>query len=111
MTEEEYVHVPSLLEKHPEEGLKRGRKLLDLDVRLVILLEWLRRGETYKELVFSYNITNSQVQNSITSLWNSLSQALFEDIIPTPPWVRVKENFRQLLRSNRGIGCQLDSNS
>ena len=74
----------SLLEKHPE-GLKRGRKLLDLDVRLVILLEWLRHGETYKELALSFNITNSQTQTSITSLWNSLSQALFEDIIPKNP--------------------------
>ena len=45
LTEEEFVYVLSLLEKHPE-GLKRGRKLLDLDIRLVILLEWLRHGET-----------------------------------------------------------------
>ena len=74
----------SLLEKRPE-GVKRGRKLLDVDLRLVIILEWLRYEEIYQELAFSFKITNSQVQTSITSLWNVLIQALFEDIIPKNP--------------------------
>lgn len=67
LIEGESVYVLSLPEKHPE-GLKYGRKLLDLDIRLVILLEWLRHGETYKELAFSFKITNSQVQTLTTPL-------------------------------------------
>lgn len=58
--EEESTYVLSLPEKRLE-GLKRGGKLFDIDLRLVIILEWLYHGETYRELVFSFEITSIQV--------------------------------------------------
>ena len=43
LTKNEFERVYNILEAVPE-TVKRGRKLLDLEVRLVILLQWLRYG-------------------------------------------------------------------
>ena len=84
LSKPQFEHILGLLETRGE-GMKRGRKLLDIKLRLTILLEWLRHGETYDELSFSFGLSNSRIQTSITSIWDPLEEVLMRDVIPSKP--------------------------
>ena len=84
LSREEFSYVLGLL-RIEGEPIRRGRKLLDLDLRLVIILEWLRHGETFDELAFSFNLSNSHVQTCISSIWDTLASVLMKDVIPSNP--------------------------
>ena len=59
LSKSQFEYILGLLETHGE-AIKRGRKLLDIKLRLIILLEWLRHGETYDELASSFGLSNSR---------------------------------------------------
>ena len=84
LSKSQFEYILGLLETHGE-AIKRGRKLLDIKLRLIILLEWLRHGETYDELAFSFGLSNSRIQTSITSIWDPLEEVLMRDVIPSKP--------------------------
>ena len=84
LTDEEFFEVLDLLEQQPE-VIRRGRPLLELRIRLVILLQWVYHGQTFKKLGQSIGLTHSCVQTSITSIWNPLTTILFGAHIPATP--------------------------
>ena len=71
LSSDEFYTLVRLLERERSgDEIKRGRKLLELNVRLVIILQWIQSGQTFKVLGFTFGLTDSRVQTSITSLWN-----------------------------------------
>lgn len=84
LTDEEFFEVLDLLEQQPE-AIRRGRPLLELRIRLVILLQWIYHGQTFKKLGQSIGLTHCCVQTSITSIWNPLTTILFGAYIPATP--------------------------
>ena len=82
LSEDEFHHVLSLLEESPE-AVKRGKRLLDLEVRLVIILQWIHHSQTFDKLASSIGLTNSRVQTAITSLWDKLADVLMKDQVPS----------------------------
>ena len=84
LLEEEFAELLDLMRAEPE-PIKRGPKLLDLDLRLVIILQWLQLGQTYEQLSFFFGLTSSQIQTAITSLWDPLAKVLTENYIPKSP--------------------------
>lgn len=76
-----------LLDHLREEGepIKRGPRLWNLDLRLVIILQWLQLGQTYEELAFFFGTTACRVQTAITSLWDLLAKVVMEYYIPKHP--------------------------
>ena len=85
LSKNEFYYVLDLLKKEGED-IKRGPKLLDLDVRLLITLQWLQLNQTYKHIAFSLDIIESRVQTSITSIWDTLKMVLIKDLIPSSPF-------------------------
>ena len=83
LTNEQFSHILSLFDEHPEQ-IKRGTKLMDLNIRLVILLQWIHHGQTYELLGASFGLTSSRVQTAISSLWDKLAEIL---IISLELWV------------------------
>lgn len=81
----EFDYVLNLLKKEGED-IKRGPKLLDLDVRLLITLQWLQLNQTYKHIAYSLDIIESRVQTSISSIWDVLKTVLVRDLIPSSPF-------------------------
>ena len=53
LTVDEFNYILELLKLVPE-PIKRGRKLLDLDIRLVIFMQWICHGSTYEYLKNSF---------------------------------------------------------
>lgn len=84
LLEEEFNELLELLRAEPEQ-IKRGPKLWDLDLRLVIILQWIQLGQTYDELAFFFRTTASRIQTAITSLWDPLAKVLVENYIPLSP--------------------------
>ena len=84
LSKNEFERVYNILEAVPE-TVKRGRKLLDLEVRLVILLQWLRYGQTFVYLGKSFSLKSARIQSCISSIWNNLANALFDTFIPKRP--------------------------
>ena len=84
LTHDEFYYVLGLLQDEPQE-IRRGRALMDLDIRLVIFLQWLRVGETYKSLAESFKLHRCRVQAIITDLWTPLINVLQRNLIPRKP--------------------------
>ena len=85
LTEREFEEVLRLLEQQ-QEPIKRGRHLLEKKIRLVILLQWLHHGQTFKQIGESMDLTHSCVQTAIASIWDPLTTVLFETYIPPTPY-------------------------
>ncbi len=85
LTEHEFEEVLELLERQ-QEPIKRGRHLLEKRIRLVILLQWLHHGQTFKKLGESMDLTHSCVQTAIASIWDPLTSVLFETYVPANPY-------------------------
>ena len=96
----EFEYVVNLLERHPE-SLKRGRKLLELQVRLVIVLQWLHHGTTFQLIAESLGLTSSCVQTSITSLWNPLATALMKTSFPVALSSIIAQNYSLIILLQR----------
>ena len=84
LTEEQFGYVLSLLQEVPEQ-IRRGRELLDLDIRLVVFLQWLRFGQTYATLGESFKLHRCRVQSIITDLWTPIMNVLQQHLIPKKP--------------------------
>ena len=84
LTSQEFIHVFNLIQEEGEH-IRRGKKLLDLDIRLVIFLQWIKFGQSYQTLADSFKLHKSRVQSIITDLWTPLANALFNDLIPMKP--------------------------
>ena len=69
--EEEFSELLDLL-RAEQEPIKRGPKLWDLDLRLVVILQWLQLGQTYEKLAFFFHTNASRIQTIITSIWEPL---------------------------------------
>lgn len=85
LSKSEFEYVLNLL-KGDDEEIKRGPKLLDLDVRLLITLQWLQLNQTYKHIGYSLDINESRVQTSISSIWDKLRNVLVRDLVPSSPF-------------------------
>ena len=72
---EQFNSILSLLEAEAIPS-KRGPKLPDLGLRLVITLQWLRFGPTYKGLADARSMSAGRIQTAITSLWDPLCKVL-----------------------------------
>ena len=85
LTREEFDRVLNLL---LEEGqpVHRGRKLMDVDIRLVIFLQWLKFGQTYQQLADSFKLKTTRVQTAISDLWNPAIRVLTANLIPLKPY-------------------------
>ena len=81
LTMEEFHFVHRLLEQEPA-PLRRGRELLDMDICLVIFLQWLRIGQSYSELATSFKLHRCRVQSITTDLWNPLINVLHKELLP-----------------------------
>ena len=55
LTEQEFHYVLSLLQEEPQ-PIIRGGELLYLDIRLVVFLQWLRTGFSYKAFGESFKL-------------------------------------------------------
>ena len=55
---------------------------MDRDIRLVIFLQWLRFGETFKPLGKSFSLDPAVVQAAISDLWNPLEKVLSNTLPP-----------------------------
>lgn len=84
LSREEFSYVLGLLQEEPQE-IRRGRELMDLDIRLVIFLQWLRVGETYASLAESFKLHRTRVQAIITDLWTPLIKVLQDNLLPHRP--------------------------
>ena len=80
----QFKYILSLLTM-TETQLKRGPKLPDVGLRLVIILQWLRFGHTYKELADAYSMSPGSIQTAISSLWDPLCKVLTETFLPKKP--------------------------
>ena len=49
LAQEEFEYILDLLRKLPE-PVRRGRKLLDLDIRLVMFMQWMKFGQRYEQV-------------------------------------------------------------
>ena len=67
------------------EVTKRGPRPLPLDVRLVVLLQWLSFGQTYGQLGLLLGLSERVVQSAIASIWNVVDDALSGEFIPKSP--------------------------
>lgn len=85
LTEAEFNHVFDLLSQAPD-PLRRGRKLLDLNIRLVIFLQWIKLGMTYKQLANSFGLSLSRVQTILSDMWNPIVEVLSNDLLPKRPY-------------------------
>lgn len=98
LSQEEFTRVLDLLMEE-EQPVRRGRKLMDVDIRLVIFLQWLKFGQTYRQLGASFKISATQVQTAISDLWNPLIRILMANFIPNKPLnyvpTRSFDNFPQ----------------
>ena len=84
LTKYEFNTVLRLL--HPLcETIKRGSKPLPLDIRLVILLQWLSFGQTYEQLGLSIGLSGKTIQSAIASIWNLVDEAI-SMFIPKSPF-------------------------
>lgn len=84
LTRDEFNTVLKLL--HPlGETIKRGPKPLPLDIRLVILLQWLSFGQTYEQLGLSIGLSGKTIQSAIASIWNLVDEAI-SMFIPKSPF-------------------------
>ena len=81
LSREEFEYVLHLLKENPEPR-KRGPKLLELEVRLLITLQWLQLNQTYEKIGVSFGIDSNRVQTSISSIWDRLKDCLVKDLIP-----------------------------
>lgn len=102
LSKKEFEQVYDILETVPE-TVKRGRKLLDLEVRLVILLQWIRYGQTFSYLGKSFGLKSARVQSSISSIWNNLANVLFDTFIPKRPLSYTCE--RKFVNYKRAVGA------
>lgn len=84
LTRGEFDNLLELLSKEPRE-VKRGMKLLSLEVRLVIILQWLHFGETFAKLGNSFKLDPGVIQTCISDLWNPLEKVLVENYLPKDP--------------------------
>ena len=84
LTSQEFMYVLNLIHEEGEH-IRRGKKLLDLDIRLVVFLQWIKFGQSYQVLANSFKLHKSKIQSIITDLWTPLTNALFEDLIPRKP--------------------------
>ena len=82
--EEEFSELLDLL-RAEQEPIKRGPKLWDLDLRLVVILQWLQLGQTYEKLAFFFHTNASRIQTIITSIWEPLAKVVVENYIPKTP--------------------------
>ena len=83
-TEEEFDELYDILAQRQVQ-VKRGRKLMDLKTRLVVLLQWIYHGQTFEKLGKSMGLSHSCVQTSITSIWNDFTVAVFDNYVPKSP--------------------------
>ena len=86
LTKEEFNKVLELV-RPLAEVTKRGPKPLPLDIRLVVLLQWLSFGQTYEQLGLFLGLTERVMQSAIASIWNAVDDALSEEFIPKSPLV------------------------
>ena len=71
LTEQEFYYVLSLLQEEPQ-PIRRGREPLDLDIRLVVFLQWVRTGYSYKAMEESFGLHRCRIQSIITVLRRNL---------------------------------------
>ena len=81
---EQFTFILALLEGEAT-PMRRGPKLPDLGLRLVITLQWLRLGPTYEELADAYSMSTGRIQTAITSLWDPLCKVLSGSLLPKRP--------------------------
>ena len=81
---EQFNHVLQLL-REVLEPVRRGKELLDLDIRLVVFLQWLRFGQTYATLGDSFKLHRCRVQSIITDLWTPIMNVLQDHFMPSKP--------------------------
>lgn len=91
LTMEEFHFVHRLLEQEPA-PLRRGRELLDMDICLVIFLQWLRIGQSYSELATSFKLHRCRVQSITTDLWNPPINVLHKELLLKKPYDYVSRN-------------------
>ena len=84
LTEEEFGLILGLLEEE-QAPIRRGRQLLDVDIRLVIFLQWLRFGETYDKVAESFHLKRTRVQTAISDLWDPMIRVLTTRFLPRKP--------------------------
>ena len=81
LAQEEFEYILHLLRKLPE-PVRRGRKLLDLDIRLVMFMQWLKFGQSYEQVAQSFHIKKSRVQTAISDLWTPMIETLTQNLLP-----------------------------
>lgn len=102
LTEEQFCYVLNLLKEVPEPP-KRGRELLDLDLRLAITLQWIQLCQTFLALADSFESKPTRVQTAIATIWNPLADVLFEALIPADP--REYISSRKFINYPEAIGA------
>ena len=80
LTQEEFEYILGLLQKLPE-PVRRGIKLLNLDIRLVMFMQWLKFGQSYEQVAQSFHIKKSRVQTSISDLWTPMIETLTQNLL------------------------------
>ena len=81
LSREESEHTLHFL-KGNSEPKKRGLKILELEVRLLITLQWLHLNQTYGQIGASSRVDSNRVQTSISSIWDRLKEYPVRDLIP-----------------------------
>ena len=84
LAQEEFEYILDLLRKLPE-PVRRGRKLLDLDIRLVMFMQWLKFGQSYEQVAQSFHVKKSRVQTAISDLWTPMIETLTQNLLPKKP--------------------------
>ena len=111
LTEQEFYYVLSLLQEEPQ-PIRRGRELLDLDIRLVVFLQWLRTGYSYKAMGESFGLHRCRIQSIITDLWTPLITALRRNLLPRSPRdYHSDKRFDNYPPSNWRPRCDADKNT
>lgn len=97
---EQFTQILNLLRSDPE-PIRRGPVPLDLDIRLIVFLQWLRFGQTYKDLGDSFHLHRCRVQSIITDLWTPMVNTLQTHFLPAKPQdyhpTRTFDNFPQAI--------------
>ena len=84
LSKQEFDYVLGLLRNEPE-LIRRGGILLELNIRLVIFMQWVRFSVTYKEITDSFKLSKSRVQTAITDIWTPVVKGLQDNLFPIRP--------------------------